>query len=199
MNDIFEALDLRPDHAVIGGGQLASRYRVTDLATTVIGAVGVAVADLLNATDLAPRAPAVVADGRLASRWFGFSIAPIGWELPPVWDPLAGDYETTDGWIKIHANIPAHRRAAIRALGAAPERAAFETAIRTQTSDAVETAIVDAGGAAAAMRSRDAWRAHPQGAAVGREPLIAWRAAATSTPHAWRPTVDRPLADLKVL
>jgi hypothetical protein len=39
---------------------------------------------------------------RLASFWFGFSVKPIGWSLPPVWDAIAGDYASADGWIRLH-------------------------------------------------------------------------------------------------
>lgn len=25
---------------------------------------------------------------------------------PPLWDPLAGAYQTADGWVRIHTNFP---------------------------------------------------------------------------------------------
>jgi hypothetical protein len=40
--------------------------------------------------------PAVSVDRRLASFWFGSSVEPIGWSLPPVWDVIAGDYACAD-------------------------------------------------------------------------------------------------------
>lgn len=61
--------------------------------------------------------------------------------------------------------------------------------------------MVAQGGCAAAMRSSQAWRAHPQGAAAAAEPLIAWDS--TSEPNAslnpWQPTPTRPLAGVRVL
>ena len=56
-------------------------------------------------------------DRRLASLWFGRAIAPQGWEMSPGWEPLAGDYEARDGWIKLHTNAPHHRAAALAVLG----------------------------------------------------------------------------------
>src|SRR5262249_36472898 len=47
----------------------------------------------------------------------------IGGSLGDLWDPLAGDYRTTDGWVRLHTNYPHHRAAALRVLGVSPERA----------------------------------------------------------------------------
>jgi hypothetical protein len=54
--------------------------------------------------------------------WFGFSIQPQGWKIPAAWDPLAGDYETRDGWIKLHSNALHHRNAAMHMLGCSETR-----------------------------------------------------------------------------
>ncbi|MET0322242.1 MAG: CoA transferase, partial [Duganella sp.] len=131
--------------------------------------------------------------------WFGWSIAPVGWERPPLWDAVAGDYATADGWLRLHTNAPHHRRAALDVLGCAADRAAVAQAVARWQGAALEAAVVEHGGCAALMRSADDWRAHPQGLAVAAEPLIHvahWPAPGAA---AWPATGARPLAGLKVL
>jgi hypothetical protein len=49
--------------------------------------------------------------------WAEALVEPDGWTIPPVWDPIAGDYEGADGWIRLHTNYAHHRTAALAALG----------------------------------------------------------------------------------
>jgi len=181
------------------GGSLPSVFAVSDLAQASVGAAGAACARLvaLGAGD----GPSVVVDRDLASAWFGLSIRPEGWELESPWDALAGDYRTEDGWIKLHTNAPHHRAAALAVLGVPGDRDAVAAAVATWSADDLETAVVDAGGAAAALRSLAEWDAHPQGIAVAGEPLVHHRVtdplpgAAAAPP----PDAGRPLAGLRVL
>src|SRR5580658_901978 len=77
-----------------GSGDLGSAFAVSDLAAAATAAAGAAVGELLvTSFGVAPR---ISGRRRLASRWFGFSIGPIGWTLPAPWDPIAGDYATAD-------------------------------------------------------------------------------------------------------
>ena len=187
-----------PPVAVTGTGALPSVFPVSDLAAASVAAAGLALAELVAAR-FGSR-PAVAVDRRLAARWFARSLIPQGWELPPVWDAVAGDYRAADGWIRLHTNAPHHRAAALSVLGSAPERAAVAEAVARWRADDLEAAIVAAGGCAAAMRSAAAWAAHPQGAAVAREPLVDWQdgeAGPDGLLAEARP--DRPLAGLRVL
>ena len=93
-----------------GAGALPSYYAVTDLAAASVGAAALALRQLIVA--LGGDAVPVRVDRRLASLWFGWSIHPIGWERPPLWDAVAGDYATADGWIRLHTNAVHHRDAA---------------------------------------------------------------------------------------
>jgi crotonobetainyl-CoA:carnitine CoA-transferase CaiB-like acyl-CoA transferase len=142
----------------------------------------------------------VTVDRDLASAWFAFSIRPEGWALASPWDAVAGDYAAADGWIKLHTNAPHHRAAALTVLGVPGDRAAVADAVATWTAEELESAVVGAGGAAAAMRSAAAWDRHPQGIAVAAEPLVlADRTsdAPDRRPLAARP--DRPLDGVRVL
>ena len=159
---------LRPDDdagvSLTGEGALPSAFPVTALAAASIAAAGLAAADFVAARGSAR--PTVSVDRRLASLWFKGTVRPLGWQLPPAWDAVAGDYLCADGWIRLHTNAAHHRRAALAVLGTPADRAAVAQAVAKWSAGALEAAVVEAGGCAAQMRSAEAWAAHPQGAAV---------------------------------
>lgn len=162
-----------------------------------MAAAALAAAELIGARH--GTIPAVRVDRRLASLWFGFSIKPQGWEMAPPWDPIAGDYRAKDGWIRLHTNAPHHRAAALGVLGAAADKDAMTKAVGGWEADALETAIVAAGGCAATMRSAEAWAQHPQGKAVAAEQLVAHAAGPGSDLLEWGVPRARPLAGVQVL
>jgi len=154
----------------------------------------------MQALNLTGERPEITVDQHLASLWYGYSFRPIGWQMPSLWDAIAGNYQCADGWIRLHTNLPHHRAAALHVLGCPNTRDTVAAAVRTWQRSALESAVVEQGGVAAAMRSQSEWLAHPQGKAVATEPLIDW-----ATPQAItlrdRPqaTAARPLAGLRVL
>ncbi|CAI8992732.1 CoA transferase family III [Pseudomonas sp. IT-P12] len=178
-------------------GALPSAFAVTDLASASIAAAGQAVSELLHQEN--GRLPHVEVDRRLASFWFATSIRPTGWSVPPLWDPVAGDYATRDGWIRLHTNAPHHRAAAESVLGACADRAAMAKQVAGWNKTELEHAVVAAGGCAAEMRSWAQWQAHPQGQAVNSEPLIAFTEGNRQPIQPWPGSVARPLSGLKVL
>ncbi|MBD8147568.1 CoA transferase [Pseudomonas fluorescens] len=178
-------------------GALPSAFAVTDLAAVSIGVAGQAVAELIQ--QLSGRLPGVSVDRRLASFWFSSSIRPLGWQVPPLWDPIAGDYVSADGWIRLHTNAPHHRAAAERVLGKVTERTQMARNVAQWNAAELEQAVVDEGGCAAQMRTWQAWQSHPQGLAVNAEPLIQRQAFDTTGDKPWPGTAARPLAGLKVL
>ncbi|HEY1899126.1 MAG TPA: CoA transferase [Steroidobacteraceae bacterium] len=181
----------------VGSGPLPSVFAVEDLAAAAIAAAGLALNELLI-TCGRPSRPVTV-DRRLASLWYGWSIEPVGWALPAPWDPIAGDYETVDGWIRLHTNAPHHRAAALAVLRVAPEREAVAHTVAGWNATALEDAVVLAGGCAATMRSIQQWRSHPQGAAVNAEPLVHFQRAGNPSTSSWHPNLSRPLQGLRVL
>jgi hypothetical protein len=180
-----------------GEGALPSCYAVTDLAAASVGAAALAVRELMAAQGGRPARVRV--DRRLASLWFGWSIHPVGWERPPLWDAVAGDYATADGWIRLHTNAVHHRDAALAVLGVGVDREAVARAVTGWRGAELEAAVVAQGGCAAMMRSSEQWAAHEQGRAVAAEPLIALTTAPGSFSAGWAGTPSRPLAGLKVL
>lgn len=192
-----------PDAATFAGrGTLDSFYPVSSLASASIAVAGLAAAELRAAVGLGIGASAVVVDRALADAWFGPALRPLGWELPSPWDPIAGDYRTLDGWVRLHTNAPHHRAAALRVLGVAADKAAVAAAVAGWVAGELESAIVAEGGCAAELRTPAAWSAHPQGAAVADEPLVnseRTRSSTDAAPSRWSPTDALPLAGLRVL
>ena len=190
---------VRPTTELAGSGSFASAFPVTRLAVESIALAAEAITDVVGLTASPPN---LAIDRDLASSWFAASLRPDGWELPPVWDPIAGDHATADGWIRLHTNAPRHRRAALTVLGFTPDsdtpREAVADAVRSWTADELESAVVDAGGAAAAMRSVDDWAAHPQGSAVATEPIVHRSAGTSGAPGRPGPG-HRPLDGVRVL
>ena len=181
----------------IGSGGLASAFPVSDFAGAAVATAALSVAELVGKAGAS--SPAVVVDRRLASIWFWASIRPEGWKLPAPWDPIAGDYPTRDGWIRLHTNAPHHREAAERILEARGDRDAIGRAVARWSKTALENAVVDAGGCAAEMRSIAEWQEHPQGRAVAAEPLVHFAVTAPEGMPRWPVLAARPLAGIRVL
>ncbi|MHA7269307.1 CoA transferase [Arthrobacter sp. HLT1-20] len=188
---------------VTGAGTLPAAFDVSGFAVAAMGEAASAVARL--ARHHGGSVADISIDRDLAGLWFGLSFTPVGWELPPIWDAIAGDYECADGWIRLHTNAPHHRTAALRALKLGPDanRATVAAAVEHWNGQELEDAVVAAQGCAAVMRSPEQWRDHAQGSAVAAEPLITWGPARVfDTEPSARPraaTARRPLAGVRVL
>ncbi len=200
----------KPPHGVTttGGETLSAAFDVTGLAVSAMGEAAAAVARLAVHHGAGPST--ISLDRNLASLWFGMSFTPVGWELPPIWDAIAGDYPCADGWIRLHTNAAHHRAAALQVLGleAGADRATVAAAVVHWNGEALENAVVAANGCAALMRSPEEWRQHPQGRAVAAEPLIAWgdpravpdiRDDAGASSRSRPATARRPLTGVRVL
>jgi len=185
--EVLSALTVTGPAAVLPG-----YFDLTGLATGAVAAALLAAAEFRAARDAGPVRPVTV-DSRAACAAFACEglFTPVGWSLPEIWDPIAGNYLAADGWIRLHTNYTYHRAAVERVLGA-DDRAAVQAAVsRWRTAD-LESAVVAAGGCAAAMHGRVAWLASPAGAAsADAPPLIvghALRGSATSDMTATRDT-----------
>jgi hypothetical protein len=169
--------DTRATERVTSSGPaqvLPSAFAVTSLASAAVALATLAAAELHAARrdEAIPDVRVERSHAALAFRREAF-MRPVGWELPPLWDPIAGDYAACDGWIRLHTNYAHHRRAVEQVLGALATREAVAAAVASWPADELEAAVVAAGGCAAAMRDLAAWRAHPQGVAVAGESALA--------------------------
>lgn len=190
---LAQQLGLDGDLAIVGARSLGGSYPVSQFAAAAVGATALALADLVG-TDSQAEVSTPLVDG-----WFSAAVRPRTPVASP-WQALAGDYATGDGWIRLHTNVPAHRFAALEVLGLAESatRAEVDAAVTDWRADDLESEVVFAGGAAAAMRTAGAWSRHPQGVAVAAEPLVDVRAS--SEGRALPPGIEgRPLAGVKVL
>jgi crotonobetainyl-CoA:carnitine CoA-transferase CaiB-like acyl-CoA transferase len=128
-----------------------------------------------------------------------------GEPLGPGFAPLSRFWRAADGWVRTHGNYPWHRRALLAALELAPQPAAPEPAVDAVASaiaelpaTEVEDRVVAAGGVAAALRSPEQWLAHPHGAVVAGQPLVAATHYPAGAPR--RRTPDSlPAAGIRVL
>ncbi|MCL2585797.1 MAG: CoA transferase [Streptosporangiales bacterium] len=151
---------------------LPSAFDVTGLASASVAAATLAAAEFHSVrTQSPPRAVSV--NSRDACGAFAAErlFTPVGWTLPDVWDPVAGNYRTADGWIRLHTNYAYHRAAVEHVLGAT-DRDSVRAAARAWKAAGLETAVVEAGGCAAVMRDRAAWLASAPGSASVRAPVL---------------------------
>ena len=188
-------------HAEITGPPvvLTSRYDVTSLAADSVAEATTAAAELLAARTGEP-VRAVHVDRVAACAAFAGErlLQPDGWQLPPVWDPIAGDYRAADGWIRLHTNYSHHREAVLRALGLTGEvdRERVAAAAAGRGARQLEADVVAEGGPAAMLHSTADWLASSPGRAAQQEQL---HVAPAPPAVIDLPPADRPLAGVRVL
>lgn len=185
-----------PDLIDQGAGGLPSCFDVTGLGVATIGSACAEIAALVTPDDLQP----ISVDRARASGWFDMTIRPEGWEMPPVWDDIAGLYQTADGsWIRLHTNALLHRSAVLSVLACKPTQEDVARSVSNWTATDLESAIIATGGCAAEMRSLADWNRHPQGLAVAMEPLISWEQLGVTSKNQGFGAPGRPLGGVKVL
>ncbi|UTI64770.1 CoA transferase [Paraconexibacter antarcticus] len=175
------------------------------LATATVGAMLLAAADLAAARGAGRPEPALDAGHAAVAFTSERHVLLDGHGAGAPMDPLTAFLPTADGWIRLHANYPHHRAALMRALGH-PRAGADGVAALVAGREAVEleSAIVAAGGCAAALRDPLGWRRGEPGTAVAQAGLLDVEPGvprATTTLPALPSGADpsRPLAGLKVL
>ena len=169
-----------------GAGVLAGPYPMTDLGAACLAGAGAAVAGLVadaGGPGSAGGAPdggagearrAVTVDRPLATGLFHRAARPLRAATRSPFHPMSRDFPTADGrWIRFQANYPHLRAAALAVLGTGEDGAAIASVVASANADELEAAVIAGGGAAAASRTSQEWAAHPQGAAVAAEPLVA--------------------------
>jgi crotonobetainyl-CoA:carnitine CoA-transferase CaiB-like acyl-CoA transferase len=87
--------------------------------------------------------------------------------------PLSRFWRTADGWLRLHANYPWHRDAALRVLGCPGDAEAVGAAVRRWRGAELTDALARAGGVGNAVCTGAEWAASPQGRAVAALPVLA--------------------------
>lgn len=180
---------------------LPSIYPVTDFACAAVAGAARAAHRLAKKLGLETN-DAVLVDRRLTSIWFNSTVDPRGWELPSLWDAVAGNYRCGGRFVRLHTNAPAHRDAALGVLGCEADRDAVATAVAGWDPFELHDAVVNAGGVAAALRTRNEWLEHPHGAALQTETLVLhekFTRPAAPLPRSGDGRPDRPLDGVRVL
>src|ERR1700722_16136269 len=188
---------------------LPSAFDVTGLATASVAAATLAAAEFRAARTAgpAPEVPVlevpvlevpvleVAVDSVAACAAFGAEglFAPVGWERPKLWDPIAGNYQARDGWIRLHTNYARHRDAVTRLLKA-DDRASVQAAVARWAAADLEAAVVAEGGCAAAMHDRARWLTSPAGVAAAHAAPLASEARPVSADGAGHAEPARWLA-----
>ncbi|GAA3531622.1 CoA transferase [Amycolatopsis ultiminotia] len=189
-----------PPEATLTGDEsvLPGPFRVPAAAAASVAAATLAAAELLRVRGIEPGTVAV--DARHAAAAFGSErlLRVDGRPGPSPWGSIAGDFRAADGWVKLHCNYPRHEAAVCWALGVPAVREAVAKAVAGKRAAEVESAVVSAGGAAALMRSRAEWLAHPQGRAVADLPLVALDRIGDA-PQRTLFDSERPLGGVRVL
>jgi CoA transferase family III len=152
-------------------GTLGSTFPVIDAGAAAVGAsllaathgTGARVAVHTDALAVALRSERYVRiDGRAAGNAF---------------DPLSVFHRTADGWLRLHANYPWHRAAALRVLGC--DVSDVPAAVAGRGALELESALHEAGGVGAAVRTEQEWRA----AAGPPPPLVERRRLGPAAPR----------------
>lgn len=188
-------------------GLLPSVYDVTALAVAAVAAATLAVAEFGAARRDAPLPPVEVDPVDAAAAFRGEALQqPVGWQLPPVWDPIAGVYQSADGYIRLHTNYAHHRAAVLDVLDLpdGAERPDVAARVAGRSGDDLEAAVVERGGAAAVARTAADWARHPHGHLARREPPVTLHREPDGErprPRSGVPPVatDAPLSGVRVL
>ncbi len=197
------------EHVRIKGhpGALQSVYDVTALAAATVASATLAVAEF-GAARIGSPIPLVRSHRLGAAAAFRSEalLQPLGWQLPAIWDPIAGDYRAADGWIRLHTNYRYHREAALRALDLRDQPSMSREVVAAQVAQRpaaeLESAVVAAGGCAAVMHTAKQWAKHAHGQFAVRQKAVELRQlplAGQPLAVPDRPAPDRPLAGIRVL
>ncbi len=194
--------DPDPSRFVITGTDplLRTPYKLGTAGAASIASLGVAVADLWALRTGRQMSASVDMRSAMAAMRAGRHLLVNGAPLPEVVDPISGYYRVkNDRWIFLHCNFPHHRAAAVRVLGAANNRESVTEKLRAWEGEKLETALMDAGGCGAYVRTASEWQAHPHYAYVAASPILEIVKIGEAPPEPFDKHGTRPLQGIRVI
>lgn len=210
LDEAWAALQGAPgflDHLAAHGGPapLAGPLATGELASATAGVALLAAAELAEARTGTRPEPALPGTHVAVAFASERHVRLAGAAPETAFDPLSAFFAASDGWVRLHGNYPHHRAAVMRALGHPRDGAAgVPAAVAARTAEEVESAVVAAGGAAAAVRGALTWRTSGPGAAIAGRGLLDFAPGVAHTTPPLRPLPDgadaaHPAAGLRVL
>ncbi|MDA3148163.1 hypothetical protein JSO19_12350 [Leucobacter sp. UCMA 4100] len=83
---------------------LPSEFDLAGLDTGAVATATLAAAQLHAARHSTVLAPVAIDSAEACATFEAEKLfTPVGWALPSLWDPLAGNYRAADRWIRLHA------------------------------------------------------------------------------------------------
>lgn len=182
---------------------LPSAFDLTGFAAASVGIANLAAAELLAArrgVSVIPKVEVNVLEACAAFKSEAL-MRPMGWKQAALWDPLAGDYKASDGWVRLHTNYKTHRDAALKVLNAEQtNRSDIETHIAKWSATQLESEVVAQGGCAAALYGREGWLKTTAGASSQNElPLFFEKNGVERANFRLISPDEKPLAGIRVL
>lgn len=177
-----------------------SRYRADEVAASTVGVAAAAAAEVWTArSGVVHTARVDVRHAAIAfrsERYMRVNGAP----LPPDDWAIGGFYPSKDGRIvHVHTSFMHHQERALAVLGVAATKDAVAAAVATWDAEALERAILDAGGVARVLRSAEEWSALPQSQAVAAQPVVDTARLDDAPPRLFDGPGALPLSGLRVL
>ena len=160
--------------AVTGGDPvLPTRFRVGEAAAAAMVAGGCAAARLWETRGGRPQRLSVDVRGAAASLVsFALQRAP-GLTQPRDPPATVALYRAGDGgWVHLHGGFPHLHQGTLALLGCGDDAAAIAAAVERWEAARLEDALAERGLCGARLRDAAEWRAHPQGAALARAPVV---------------------------
>jgi crotonobetainyl-CoA:carnitine CoA-transferase CaiB-like acyl-CoA transferase len=151
---------------------IATRFRAGEAAAAALAANAIAAADLWCARGGRPQR--IEVDVRAAAASL-VSFAYLRYQNPSFdrrGQATTALYRARDGrWIHLHGGFSS-REGTLALLNYDDDSGAIANAVAAWDAQALEDALAERGVCGAKLRSADEWRAHPQGIALARVPLV---------------------------
>jgi crotonobetainyl-CoA:carnitine CoA-transferase CaiB-like acyl-CoA transferase len=176
-----------------------TRYQVGTAAAASLAAVGVAASDLWMLRTGRRQTVSVDIRAAAASLRFVRYVSINGQRARDPTGPISGFHAARNGrWVFIHGSYKHLADRAAGILGVPAEKAEVRRAVQSWDGEALEKAVLAAGGCATLTRTPEEWQAHPQHAAVASVPVVHISKIGNAPPEALREGA-RPLSGARVV